>query len=69
MITGATKLCSIGKFYEDTGRDTLHTRHNKRWAMVQESLSLRFLNNKVTNQLGHPRLCFSLFKTYHILTY
>ena len=42
IITGATKLCSIGKFYEVTGWDTLQTRHNKQKLQIF-GLSAQFI--------------------------
>ena len=51
IVTGATKLCSIAKLYEDTGWETLQSRHNKYklqifYKMVY-GLARNYLNNLV----------------------
>ena len=51
IVTGATKLCSIAKLYEDTGWETLQTRRTKQRLLIFykmiHGLTPNYLNNLV----------------------
>ena len=43
IVTGATKLCSIAKLYEETGWATLETRRNVQKLIILIDYRVRFM--------------------------
>ena len=63
IVTGATKVCSIGKLYNDTGRETLEARREKQKMIIffkmMHGLCPGYLNQLVPDSVQNQSQYFA----------